>query len=71
MLQQEVGFPIDQVSKLNIISAATFPLKCTSFLTSIIKLVFLFILQCKYDFIVSVISLQLNNLKQVSELRVT
>lgn len=55
----EVGFPIDQGSKLNIILAATFPLKCTSFLTSIIELVSLFILQCKYnDFIVSVIRLQ-------------
>lgn len=55
----EVGFPIDQVSKLNTILAATFPLSCTCFLTSIIEVVSLFILQCKYmHLVVPGISLQ-------------
>lgn len=56
----EVRSPIDQVSKLNIILAATFPLRCTGFLTSIIELVSLFILQCKYmQLVVPGISLQI------------
>lgn len=55
----EVDFPIDQVSKQNIILAATFPLRCASFLTSIIELVSLFILKCKYmHLVVPGISLQ-------------
>lgn len=64
----EVGFPIDQVSKLNIILAASFPLRCTSYLTSSIELVSLFILQCKYILFLAS-ACKLNNIKEMSELK--